>query len=903
MAAAVVIVAVVFCVPAGLAGDLPELEFEKYELSNGLDVILHVDHSIPIVSVNVWYHTGSKNEEKGRTGFAHLFEHMMFQGSEHHPDKHGESVSKYGGSRNGSTSEDRTNYWENVPSNYLEKMLWLEADRMGYLLPAVTEERFEIQRNVVMNEKRQNWIDPPYARVGEYSFKLMYPSDHPYSWSVIGHMEDLQAATLEDIHSFFKKYYAPNNASLCIAGDFDPEQAKEWVEKYFGPIPPGPTVDRLEHWVPVLSEEKRASVEDNVRLPRLYMAWHTPPYYAPGDAEFDLLASVLVGGKSSRLYKELVYDKQIAQDVSAYQSSREIGSTFHIRVTAKEGHTLEEIELEVDLILDEVLTGGITADEMERAKTNWEAGFVRSLQNVGGFGGRADVLNKYNTYLDDPGRLLWDRNRYTSATSQGVLSYAREYLKPDARLVLYCVPQGQLKVAEVETDMFAEPGTQAEPDFTPPTIQTATLSNGMDVFLVEDHKLPLVQLDFTIKTGWAADPVDRPSAGSLTSDLLNEGTETRTALEISEEAQRLGLVFGTSSSFDNATVSTNVLTKNIDPALDLVADVMMNPTFPQEELDRIKKNYQGRLKQESVRPITVAVKAFLKELYGEDHPYGQSYTGTGTEESIEAITRDDIVAYYSANYVPNNTAAILVGDITLEEAKAKLEKAFKGWPQRDITASSVAPVTPVSSTKVCMIDKPGSAQSTIIIGNLMGPRSDPAFLPTTVVSQVLGGGSGGRLYKNLREARGFTYGAYTFMLSRRGQGTFACYAQVQTEVTDSALVEFVKEIRGIVGGIPVSDEELSDSKGKLTKGYPQDFQTVGGIADELSTLATFNLPLDEWNGYVNRVNAVDVAKALSTARQNVHPEGLLIVIVGDRAKIEDKVRALDLGEVYYADAQ
>ena len=879
------------------ADDLPELKFEKYTLPNGLDVILHEDHSIPVVAVNVWYHVGSKNEKPGRTGFAHLFEHMMFQGSEHHNVMFDEGIDKYGGSNNGSTGDDRTNYWENVPSNYLEKALWLEADRMGYLLPAVTQERLDNQRSVVMNEKRQNYDDQPYGKVGGVIREMMYPSDHPYSWQPIGKMEDLAAASLEDVKGFFREYYTPNNASLCIAGDFDPAQAKAWVEKYFGTIPPGPPVDRFEHWVPVLTEEVRVSLEDKVQLPRLYMAWHTPPYYAPGDAEFDLLAGILASGKSSRLYKSLVYDKQIAQSVSAYQASREIGSSFHVTITAKEGHTLGEIEREVNRIMDDLLVNGFTDEELIRAKTGWEAGFVRQLQKIGGFGGRADILNAYNTYLGDPGNLRWDKDRYANATAEGIMSYARKYLKNDARLVVHVDPQGALSPAEVAVDMNIEPGAAMEPSFNPPDIQKTTLNNGMELYLVEDHDLPLIQTNILIKSGWASDPADRPGTSSLTADLLNEGTKSRSALQISNEILKLGINLSSGSSFDNTTISLNSLKKTYDQSLELMSDIILNPSFPQEELDRLKQMYLGQIKQESIQPFTVAFKGFLKELYGENHPYGQPYTGTGTEESISAIERSDLVDYYRANFLPNNAAAILVGDISLDEAKTKLEKAFKNWKSGEVAEREVEPVQPLNDTRICIIDKPGAAQSTIIVGNLIESRNDPNYLPATVVSEVLGGGSLGRLYMNLRQDKGYTYGSYSAMLSRVGQGAFIAYAQVQSEFTKESLVEFMKELRGITGEKPISPEELTDARNALTMGFPQDFQTVNGIANQLETIITYGLPLNQWDTYINRVASVDNNTAIKVAGDYINPDALLIFIVGDREKIEPKVRALNLGEI------
>jgi zinc protease len=684
-----VAIAVVALMAIGASAQtLPPIKFEKYELSNGLDVILHEDHDIPMVAVNVWYHAGSKNEEKGRTGFAHLFEHMMFQGSEHHDAEYFAPLEKIGGSVNGSTTEDRTNYWENVPSNYLELALWLESDRMGYLIPAMTQEKLDNQRDVVKNERRQGLENQPYAKASELMLPLLFSSEHPYSWTVIGSMEDLSAASMDDVSDFFRKYYAPNNASLCIAGDFDPAEAKALVEKYFAPIPPGPPVDRKTWWIPELEGERRAVAQDNVNLPRLYYSWHTPGYYKPGDAEFDLLANALASGKTSRLYKELVYDKQIAQDVRAYQESREISGNFTIQVTAKEGRTLAEVEKAVDGILTNLLNTGITPTELEQAQTAWQTGFIRRLERVGGFGGRCDKMNEYNTYLGNPDMFQWDMDRYGNATIAGVNSYLKKYIDLNRRAVLHIVPQGELVAEEAPgIDLTMEPGPTAEPSFTPPEIQRTELSNGLKVVVVENHELPLVQTNLVIQSGWSADPADRPGAGSLTAELLDEGTKSRSALDISEVAKSLGANLGTGSTRDGCNVSLNCLKSKLDESLDLMADVVLNPTFPKEELERVRKDYLGRIQQESKQPFTAAFKSYLRELYGADHPYGQPYTGSGTEKSIKALTQQDLIDWYKANYLPNNASVIMVGDITLSEAKTKLEKAFKGWKPGTVTAS------------------------------------------------------------------------------------------------------------------------------------------------------------------------------------------------------------------------
>lgn len=876
---------------------LPEIKFEKYQLPNGLDVILHVDRSIPMVSVNVWYHVGSKNEKKGRTGFAHLFEHLMFEGSEHIPN-FDEPMERIGGMNNGSTSNDRTNYWENLPSNYLEMGLWLEADRMGFLLPTMDQKKLDTQRGVVQNEKRQGVDNQPYGRANEIMMKMLYPPEHPYSWTVIGSMEDLSAASLEDVIEFFKQNYTPNNASLCIAGDFDPALAKKLVEKHFGSIPPGPPVGKLKKWMPTLDGTRRAVVTDKIELPRVYMAWHTPAYFAPGDAELDILSDVLSSGKNSRLYKSLVYEKEIAQDVSAYQYSRELCSTFHVTVTARKRHTLEEIEKAVDAELARIFKEGITAEELEQAKVATEAAFIRSLERVGGFGGKADSLNEYNVLLGDPGKFQWDLDRYANVTADDVLKCAAHYLDLDKRVIVHFLPQGDLTSSKSEFDRTKEPPPLAEPSFSPPEIQSTTLSNGLELCLVENHKLPLVQVNLLVKSGWASDPKDRPGAASLTADLIDEGTKSRTALQIADGVESLGAYLGSGSSFDSSSVSLNILKSKLDKGLDLMADVVLNPTFPEEELQRKKKIYLGRIQQESRQPFPSAIKLFLRTLYGEGHPYAQPYTGSGTVESINAIARKDLVDYYKANYAPNHAAVVIAGDITLNEAKAKIEKALGSWKKKVTKEAAVAEPKVLQSTNIYILDKPEAAQSVIVIGNLGLERKNPEFTAVEVVNNALGGMFTSRINTNLREEKAYTYGAYSLFLGTKGTGPFLCYTQVQTKFTKESIHEIVKELRDITGERPLVGDELKVSKDNLIKSFPQNFQTLAGIASQISSGLTYGIPLDYWKKYISKVNAVDSRTSVQIAKKYIHPEALLIVVVGDRKEIEPRIRELGLGEIH-----
>lgn len=877
------------------AGSLPDIKFEKYTLPNGLSVILHEDHSLPVVSVNVWYHVGSRNEKPGRTGFAHLFEHMMFEGSKNWPGEY--TFEDIGGDDNATTSEDRTSYYENLPSNYLERALWMEADRMGFLLPAMTQQKLDNQRDVVKNERREDLDNQPYNKIYDFYPSFLYPAGHPYSWPVIGSMSDLSAATLEDVSDFFRNYYTPNNASLCVAGDFDPAQTKQWVEKYFASLPAGPPVDRIQSWNPELDGVKRAILRDNVNLPRVYFAWFTPARYQPGDAEFGLLANILASGKTSRLYKSLVYEDQIAQDVDAQQSSSELNSIFIIDVTAREGHTLEEIEKAVDDELNRILQTGVTPMELSNAQNEYEAGFVRSLELAGGFGGRADKLNEYNVFLGTPGSFQWDLDRFTKATSSSLLNEVKRYLSLNRRAIIHVIPNSELSSAAGTIDRTAQPTPGSEPAFVPPVIQQAALSNGAPVYLVENHKLPLVQISIAFKGGWAADPADRPGSASLTAELLDEGTTTRTALQISDELKAIGAVLGSSGNQDASSISLNVLKKNLDSGLTLMSDILLNPTFPAEELERQRNIYLGRIAQEEKEPFTTAFKQFLTALYGPGHPYGQPYTGSGTESSIRAIQRQDLVSYYKQNYVPNNAGILIAGDVTLDEARTKLTKALANWKQSPVQQHPIPNPPALTKTRILIVDKPGAEQTVLIIGNPGIRRNDPDYEKLEVLNNALGGQYTSRINLNLREDKGYTYGAASFFMSTRGVGAFVAYAPVQTQNTKEALAELVQEVRDVTGRRPLTADEIKKSKDNLIKSYPQSFETLSSIAGEISEIFQYDLPLDDWKQYVAKIESVTPEAAAAAGKAHITPDALLIVAVGDRAKIESGIRELGLGDV------
>ena len=639
---------------AGASSDVPRLEFEKFTLGNGLDVILSEDHRLPLVAVNLWYHVGPANEEAGRTGFAHLFEHMMFQGSKHVPgDLHFKTVEGAGGSdTNGTTDFDRTNYFETMPSDQLEKTLWLESDRMGYLLDDLDQGKLSNQQDVVRNERRQSVENQPYGIVEEALFHQLFPQGHPYYASVIGSHADIQAAKLEDVKNFFKVYYAPNNASLVIVGDIDKAATRALVEKYFGTLKRGSQVPKPSVKTPPITSERRAVVQDRVELPRVYMAWLTSPIYSPGDADADVAATVLGSGRSSRLYKKLVYEQQIAQQVSVQQYSLSLGSVFEVQVTARPGHSAEELEKAIDAELARFRESGPDADEVERARNGIETNMVEGLERFGGFTGVANRLNTYNHFLGDPGYLPKDVQRYRDVTPATVKAFASQQLAPNARAVVHGVPGEPDFGAVVPTPPAVKvaPGTGAESVNAdeawrkdPPNAGTARalqlpaptsfqLANGLTVLVNERPGLPVVSASLIVRTGSAANPADKPGLANFTAAMLDEGTASRSALQIADQVAQLGASLTTASNMDSTQISGASLRRNFPALLDLMADVSRRPAFPEEEVTRQRASRLGNLAQQRENPGAVANVAMFAALYGPGHPYGFVDLGTRNVE-------------------------------------------------------------------------------------------------------------------------------------------------------------------------------------------------------------------------------------------------------------------------------
>jgi zinc protease len=902
------------------ATDIPRIAFEKYTLPNGLAVILSRDTRVPMVAVNLWYHVGPANEEPGRTGFAHLFEHMMFQSSKHTPpDSHFKLLEAAGASDiNGTTDYDRTNYFETVPANQLELALWLESDRMGYLLDKVDQAALSNQQDVVRNERRQSVENQPYGLADEALIQALFPKGHPYYGNVIGSHEDIQAVKLDDVRRFFRQYYSPNNASLAIVGDFDAAQAKALVEKYFGTLKRGPDVPAIKAETPKITSERRKAVKARVELPRVYMAWVTSPILKPGDADADVASNVLGGGRSSRLYKKLVYEKQIAQTVSAQQYSLILGSIFQIEATARPGHTVEELEKAIEDELTAFRANPADAGEIEQARNTIETNIIGGLERLGGFGGVADRLNSYNHYLGTPDYLTKDIERYRAVTAASLQSFAKDQLTPTSRVVLHVLPGEPEAVAQVPTPPAPaaadaggesinadEPWRNQAPASGPArplqlaTPASATLPNGLTLILSERRGLPIVAANLVLRTGSDANPLDKPGTANFVAAMLDEGTAKRNALQIADDVARLGASLGTSSSMDATTVSARSLAKNFPAMVDILADVTLNPSFPAEEIERQRASRLASLVQQRDNPAQVAAQVTAAALYGAKHPYG--YSEIGTEASVKSLTRDDMVAFWKQNFVPNNAALVVAGDISMDQLRMLAEKSFGNW-QRGTPLQPALGAPTTTTARVVLVDKPGSPQTQVRVASIGAARSSPDFRPMQVMNLALGGLFSSRINMNLREAHGYTYGASSQFSFRRAAGPFQVASGVRTDVTGPAVSEIFKEVGGMVGR-PVSDEELKMAKDSLSYSLPGAFESSANAVNNFSNVFIYDLGLDYYSRYAEQVNAVTTDQTLAVAKKYLVPANMVVVVVGDRAKIEPQLKKLNLGAIEIRDTE
>jgi zinc protease len=886
--------------PSELGKDI-DIPFKKFVLKNGLTLIVHEDHKSPLVCVNVWYHVGSKNEKAGKTGFAHLFEHLMFNGSENFDDDYFKAMEKVGATElNGTTNEDRTNYFENAPKDALDFLLWMESDRMGHLLGAINQAKLDEQRGVVQNEKRQH-ENQPYGIAEELMVKNTYPAGHPYSWTVIGSMEDLNAASLDDVKEWFRTYYGAANATLVVAGDVNPEEVLKKVEKYFGDIPSGPPVARQSEWIARRTGEHRQIAQDRVPQARIYKVWNMPSYGSADTDYLNLAGDVLASGKSSRLYKRLVYDEQIASDVSAYLDTREIGGQLVLVATVRPGESLEKVEKAMDEELARFLEKGPTADELERVKTQNLAGFIRGVERIGGFGGKSDTLAIGQVFLGDPGAYKTSVNRVREATARDLQQAAKRWLS-DGVYVLEVHPFPEYATAKSDVDRSKLPVPEIKPEVRFPKLQRATLPNGLKIVLAERKAIPVVNLSLLVDAGYASDQFATPGTAKLAMNLLDEGTKSRTALQISDELDRLGANLSTGSDLDSSYVTMSALKANLEPSVEIFADVIQRPTFAEADFKRLQKQQMDAIKREKSEPNSMALRVLPRLLYGEGHAYSMPFTGSGTEASVAKLAPADVQKFHQTWFKPNNATLVVVGDTTMEEIAPKVEKFFKRWGRGEVPKKNIGPAKDPEKPLVYLIDRPGSIQSAIFSGVIAPPKANPNEIPIEIMNDILGGTFTSRLNMNLREDKHWSYGVRSILVDARGPRPYFVLAPVQTDKTRESITEIEKELRGIVGDKPVTGQELAKTQKEQTLKLAGAWETTGAVGSAISKMVRFGLPENYYETYPGKVLALTQPDVEAAAREVVHPNKRVWVIVGDRAKIEPAIRGLGLGEVRLIDA-
>ena len=895
--------ALVLAAAAAGAQQIPEIPYDEFYLDNGLRVIVHEDRKAPIVAVTIWYHVGSKNEEPGKTGFAHLFEHLMFNGTENYDDDYFKPFQEIGAtSMNGTTSVDRTNYFQTVPSTAVDLALWMESDRMGHLLGAVDQEKLDEQRGVVQNEKRQG-ENRPYGMAFQQILANVFPPDHPYSWPVIGSMEDLDAATLDDVNTWFETYYGPNNATLVLAGDIDAETAKAKVQQYFGHIPPGPPLTKRDDWTLDELQAKRVTMQDRVPQARIYKTWRAPGWTHGDGTLLELAGEVLSGSISSRLYQRLVYEDEIATDVSASPWTAEIAGAFFVSATVAPGQDIGEVERALDEELARFLAEGPTEEELARVRTEILAFVIRGLERVGGFRGKSNILAENAVFGGRPDFYKQSLAVLQSATPEDVRAAANRWLSGNA-VTLEVLPFQQTLAASGEAaDRSSLPVVEEFPAAAFPEVDRATLSNGMRVIVAERDAVPVVQFRLQMNAGYASDQFGSPGTAKLAMEMLDEGTTSMDALEIADALAGLGATLSTGSNLDYSVANLSALRENLDASLEIYADVVLNPAFPDGELERLRRLQLAAIEQEQVTPDSMAFRVFPKLLFGEGHAYSLPLTGSGTRASVEAITRADIFDFHTTWFKPNNATMIVAGDITLDEVLPRLEAAFADWEPGETPTKNLPEVDLPSGPRVYLLDRPGSAQSVIIAGQLVPERRADEEIAFDTMNDILGGNFTSRINMNLREDKGWSYGARTTLFDTQAQRPYLAYAPVQTDQTAPAMAEMAREIDEYLTSRPPSDEEVETSKKRATLTLPGRWETAGAVAGSIAELVRFDLPDDYWDGYASLVAELDTAAVRNAASEVLAPDRLTWVVVGDLEAIGEDVRALGFGEVHMLDSE
>lgn len=906
------------------------IEFTKYELENGLDVVLHQDKSDPIVSVAIQYGVGSNREKTGRTGFAHLFEHMLFQESENVPqDQFFKKIQDAGGTLNGGTWKDGTIYYEVVPKNALEMVLWLESDRMGYLINTVTESAFYNQQEVVQNEKRQRVDNRPYGHTNWVLDKNIYPEGHPYNWQVIGELVDLQNATVDDVREFYDKFYGPNNATIVLAGDFEEEDARALIEKYFGEIKKRQEVAPLEPQPVTIAETKRLYHEDNfATAPQLNMVWPTVQQYTEDAYALDFLAEILSSGKKAPLYKVLVKEKELTSRTGAYSNSQEIAGEFHIVITANEGVNLNDVEAGIQEAFTMFETDGVTDRDIERIKAGLETSFYNGISSVLG---KSFQLAQYNVFTGDPGFIEKDIQNIKAVTKEDVMRVYNKYIKDKPFVLTSFVPKGKMEliaansekapVVEEEIkenvektvvdsneeiaktpsafDRSVEPEQGPAPQLNIPSSWKAELANGMEVYGIEQNEIPTVNFSLVMEGGHLLDDMSKNGVANLMTDIMMEGTANKTPEELEEEIEMLGASINMYTTRESIVIRGNTLVRNFDKTMDLVKEILLQPRWDEEEFARIKTRTVNDIKRSESNPNAVAGRVFNKLLYGKDHIF--AYPTSGTVESVEAITMDDLKAFYNNYFSPSVSTFHVVGKINKDNALKHLASIEEGWAAKEVSIPSYPIENNRDKSSLYFVDIPNSKQSVINIGYIGLSRTDPDFYPAEVMNYKLGGSFSGNVNLILREEKGYTYGARTNFSGSKIPGTFTASSSVRTNTTGESVQIFMDEIMKYKEGI--SQEDLDFTKNALIKSNARRFETQGSLLGMLQEMSMYDLPSDYISNEEKVIREMTMEQHKELANKYLDESKMAYLVVGDAATQYVQFKDMNFDEVMLMDKE
>ncbi len=894
------------------------IPFKQFTLPNGLRVIVHTDRKTPIVAVSVWYHVGSKDEPKGKTGFAHLFEHLMFNGSENAPGDFFEPLQQIGATDvNGTTWFDRTNYFQSVPTGALDKTLFLESDRMGHLLGAVTQEKLDNQRGVVQNEKRQG-DNQPYGLSEYITLETLFPKGHPYHHSTIGSMADLDAASLDDVKNWFRAKYGPDNAVLVLAGDIDLKTAKQKVAKWFGDIPRGPAVARVSAPVPTLAAPVNAVMKDNVATTRIQRLWAIPGLNDKDAVALDVAGSILGGLSSSRLDNALVRKEQIAVAVTASASLFEIAGMFTVSADVKPGVDPALVGKRLDEIVADFLANGPTVDEVRRAATREVSGKINGLESVGGFSGKAVSLAEGLVYSGDADFSRKNLIKYGSIKPAAVTSALRKWLSrpafsltvepgeraPDTEIA--ATPKAKAAVAPTVTapamakgigpDRSTPPAVEALSALDFPTIERAKLSNGIEVYFARRTGAPTVKVSVSFDAGYAADPVGGLGTQSMMLTLMSEGTKTRSSVQIAEESELLGANVSTSATLDRTSISLSALSPNLAPSLDLLADVVRNPAFVPAEVDRIRAAQLNRIAEELSEPEGLAGRILPTKLWGAGHPYAIPSSGTGDPAIVRKLAPQDLSAFHKNWLRPDTARILVVGDTSLSTVIPLLERSFGSWEagQGARPVKNFSAQVPVATSKIYFVDRPNSPQSVILAGQVLDAKGRDDLVSLRSANDVFGGSFLSRINTDLRETKGWSYGVGSGINGRENRVSFTMSAPVQADKTGESIRVLRSQLADFLGPKGVTGDELQRTVNGSIRELPGSFETTSDVLGGLTQIVNLGRPDDYYEQLAQKYKALTAAELDASARAKIDPKSLIFVVVGDAKTVRSQLDAVGL---------